>query len=1128
MSTELPAPPTQTQKTLAVALSQARAGAPAELSGFVSRALLVLRLASELRVAHAAGRIHGGICPDHVHIDGWGTARLIGWGSSSEVASQPAAYRAPELLAGGAATVGGDIYSLGAVLWELLTLRPPLVVEDNLTRYWRRKRAGEVDALPNELASTVPPDLLGAARRALAADPELRWQDAEEMQTALAGWLDRVESVVVTMQAESELAAAPGGTGDVGHAAAAFRSALALWPDNQTALEGLSAAACSQALDAVEREDEDAATQYAGQTLGAAEVVVTAHIRRLHRRKAVRRWLALVTLVVIVLGAGFCGWLWWSHQRIAAEWRTEAEWRLGKGARTVGLEATARNVDDATQLAPPTEDGLSLPTGRIVWLKDVDARGDVRIGVEAEWTQEVDGMELMLGVPRSPPPAYFMAQPGYTCQFGGYRGTQTFLSSSPVAGWPRRQSPVFVPFEAARRYRLELERHGEMLRMRVDGRQVWEQRELIPLGDSRYRWLGLRAWSQVRLHRIYVEKPVLKPGAGDLGTADALARSGHHADALALYLDVLSTDPGPEVFAQALAKAHQLTARLPGQEPQRKLLFRQAERGIPDTSPYLRDVLNAEALALWQAREWTPAINLAERIQRRYPDAACGLALLERRLSGVPDASLAVLLRLVAEGPPVSHLNLSGLGLADISALSGMRIESLDIANNRITDLGPLTGLRLQILTCSGNRIADISALRGMPLLRLEARANAIADLSPLAGTRLEHADLSSNRIVDLSPIASPSLRRLAVADNPVSDLRPLSACVQLQFLDLNRTRVADLSALPCEVLVRLDLADCPLSDVSPLAASRVSSLDLSRTAVTDLRDLPRGMIRLLNLSGTQLADLSSLRGMNLGLLNLSDTPITSLAGLEGVALHSGSILILDRTAISSLEPISGRSLTRLSICGTRVFDLSPLADCTLGSLQADGVPATDVSPIARVSGLRRLSLWSVGAGAADLDSLADILEQDHRDQLMVETIRVQAAARACDGRRLRAMARRYGARDRLIIGAELTILEARAAAAAAGAHLPCPDDVNDLRDLSAHKAVESWFWLGLQGGDAGNPLTSDTGRPADHLSWLRQPVDGSGSVRAWVAPTSPAETGLRPVTDDRVAEQRFGVILEW
>ena len=89
----------------------------------------VLELTSALAYAHRQGVIHGGLFPGSVLIKAWRNPRLIvlDWGAAAfvGVSAEQAIYAAPELRAGQPIDARADVYSLGALLYELLGGVPP-------------------------------------------------------------------------------------------------------------------------------------------------------------------------------------------------------------------------------------------------------------------------------------------------------------------------------------------------------------------------------------------------------------------------------------------------------------------------------------------------------------------------------------------------------------------------------------------------------------------------------------------------------------------------------------------------------------------------------------------------------------------------------------------------------------------------------------------------------------------------------------------------------------------------------------------------------------------------------------------------------------------------------------------
>ena len=93
------------------------------------------------------------------------------------------AYLSPERIAGMSATPASDIFSLGVVMYELLTLRRPFLGKDP-TELARAIMTG--DFLPlDDVRSETPPALVEIVAKALAAKTEIRYADAKDLASDL-------------------------------------------------------------------------------------------------------------------------------------------------------------------------------------------------------------------------------------------------------------------------------------------------------------------------------------------------------------------------------------------------------------------------------------------------------------------------------------------------------------------------------------------------------------------------------------------------------------------------------------------------------------------------------------------------------------------------------------------------------------------------------------------------------------------------------------------------------------------------------------------------------------------------------------------------------------------------------
>ena len=146
-------------------------------------------IAEALAAAHTHGVIHRDIKPANVMVtrDGkvmvmdFGIARLI---SGPETAPQTSAvmgtasYLSPEQAQGQPVDARTDIYSLGTVLYEMLTGRPPFTGDSPMAIAYKQVNA--TPPPPSSLNADVPSELDAVVMRALSKNPANRYQTAQD------------------------------------------------------------------------------------------------------------------------------------------------------------------------------------------------------------------------------------------------------------------------------------------------------------------------------------------------------------------------------------------------------------------------------------------------------------------------------------------------------------------------------------------------------------------------------------------------------------------------------------------------------------------------------------------------------------------------------------------------------------------------------------------------------------------------------------------------------------------------------------------------------------------------------------------------------------------------------------
>jgi serine/threonine-protein kinase len=165
-------------------------------------AAISIEVLRALRAAHErvdeAGNpapvIHRDVAPANILVGKNGIVKLADFGLSRAtdrpsrtapgVVKGKVSYIAPEVLEARSPSVRSDIYSMGVVMWETLSMRHLFGGDGTDVAIAMRVLKAKIPDL-SELRPDVPEPLIAVVRRALAKDPDARFESAGEMLRAL-------------------------------------------------------------------------------------------------------------------------------------------------------------------------------------------------------------------------------------------------------------------------------------------------------------------------------------------------------------------------------------------------------------------------------------------------------------------------------------------------------------------------------------------------------------------------------------------------------------------------------------------------------------------------------------------------------------------------------------------------------------------------------------------------------------------------------------------------------------------------------------------------------------------------------------------------------------------------------
>jgi eukaryotic-like serine/threonine-protein kinase len=268
------------------------------------------------------------------------------------------AYMPPEQARGERDRQGtwSDVFSLGAILCEILTGEPPYTVPAGLTpkeardRLWQMAKDADLGQARTRLEGCgAEAELIQLALKCLTVEPESRLQDAQAVAQEIAAYLSAVQEKL--RQAERERARAEA-RAEEAKATARAEQARAKEAEAREAAERSQAEEAQARATAEQGRAQEAEAKEAAQRARATEAEARAAAERRARR--LTAGLAAAVVALVLLGGGV--WLW--AERAEAARRDQAalaarEWQERVNARL----DEARELREQARRAAPSERG---------------------------------------------------------------------------------------------------------------------------------------------------------------------------------------------------------------------------------------------------------------------------------------------------------------------------------------------------------------------------------------------------------------------------------------------------------------------------------------------------------------------------------------------------------------------------------------------------------------------------------------------------------------------------------------------------------------------------------------------------------------------------------------------------
>lgn len=313
---------------------------------------IFMKICDAMAFSHRRDIIHRDLKPENVMLGPFGEVLVTDWGCAVDLSLKESftgagspPWMAPEMALQNHSAVGtrSDIYLLGAILYQVVTGRPPhpgrTVMEVLLS-------ASRNQIIPVE----NPEPLLNIAMRAMETRVEDRYETVEDMQADIREYRRHSESIALTERSQLTLEQAIDAKDyeRFSRCIFGFQDALELWPENEAALAGLQRARFAYGKCAFDKKDYDLCLETLNreqtdeaQLYQQAKLAKEAALQRENRFKRLRKAFAAAILTGLATSSMLAGIAWLQ--------RNEAVSQKQLAERSAVAEKKARQDEEAAK-----------------------------------------------------------------------------------------------------------------------------------------------------------------------------------------------------------------------------------------------------------------------------------------------------------------------------------------------------------------------------------------------------------------------------------------------------------------------------------------------------------------------------------------------------------------------------------------------------------------------------------------------------------------------------------------------------------------------------------------------------------------------------------------------------------